>query len=131
MFCIHWRANLMQYALIFVVLALIITKLADVMTTWRRLVSVHQEANPIAQIAMRRFGVAGTCLMVMALSVVIVLLSSQAAVGCGLAGQVVFIIVGFGISGIQLAVAHSNATGHQNCVTRPLLAMFRIVSARL
>ncbi|NBU75209.1 MAG: hypothetical protein EBS30_08325 [Planctomycetes bacterium] len=122
---------MMDQALIFVMLALVITKLADVMTTYCRLASVHQEANPIAQFAMRRFGVAGTCLMVMALSVVIVLLSSQAAVGCGLVGQVFFIVVGFVISGIQLAVAHSNATGHQNCVTRPLLAMFRIVSARL
>ena len=121
----------MQYALLFVVLALIITKLADVMTTWRRLVSVHQEANPLAQIAMRWFGVFGTCLMVMALSVAIVLSAAWMAVLYGPVWQGIFIVVGFAISCVQFSVAHANATGRQNCLTRPLLAMFRILSKHL
>ena len=118
---------MMEYAMVLTAAALIITKVADILTTWFRITSWRHEANPIAQVGMRRIGVGGTCLVVMALSVIIVLVAYQLALWQGPVWQFLFTIVGLGISVVQLSVACANATGRQNDLTRSLLKMFLLV----
>jgi fatty acid desaturase len=105
---------------------LVVTKLCDVVTTLQEIEHSTEETNPIARCLMARLGTGHAVWAIFLLSLVIIGLSSFAAVTSGLLMQVLFVIVGGLIAVVQASVAHCNWSGRGNLVTRAV----RILHAR-
>lgn len=101
-------------------LALILTKLADIVTTWRGL-KVHGvagEQNPLARWAMVKFGAAGGIAFVMLLWGLVVALCYVPAWFAPPWYQMATSIGGFLVAWAQWDVARMNATGRHSWFTR-------------
>ncbi len=110
-----------------VAVLLVATKLCDVVSTLQRIKHYAGETNPIARGMMTRLGTSNAVWVVFLLSLVIIGLSSFAAVTGGTFLQALFVLVGGIIAVIQASVAHCNWSGCDNIVTRGV----RILHARL
>lgn len=102
---------------------LLLTKAADVVTTWRH-VGVHDEANPFAAALFRRFGLAGGILIVVGLY--LVLACGQYLLVWHLGGDLLLLansLLGLFIAAIQWDVARFNTTRRPSWVTTWLLQL--------
>ena len=98
-------------------LLLVLTKLADVISTLRRLRHTSAEANPFAQKMMYRLGPRTVIWLIFALTMIIIGVETTIAYLGGTFFQVVFIFAGIVISVIQFAVAMVNWTWKENGIT--------------
>lgn len=105
---------------IVVAVLLLITKLADAVTTMHCLNSSAQETNPFARHIMGRIGSGKAVWFIFALAAVIIVASLAVALHSGPLMQAAFIAVGFPIAIVQAAVAHCNWTGRNNRITRQI-----------
>lgn len=108
----------MLIIMLVVALLLVLTKLADVISTLRRLCHPSAEANPFAQKMMYRLGPRPAIWLVFALALIIIGVATTITYLGGTFFQVVFILAGIMISIIQLAVAVANWTAKENGITR-------------
>ena len=111
---------------------LVVTKVLDGYTTVRCINQPDQETHPQARRWMKRHGIRPTVVFVVALALVIVVL----AAGIALASDSgflswTFVILGFPIAIIQLAVAHTNHSGRFNSITRVVARLHARAHARL
>lgn len=97
---------------------LILSKLADVLSTLGRIRHADEETNPMARALMRRVGLSGAAWLVFALAILIIGVTARAAIAGDLGMKILFIVAGTGISVVQAAVAHTNWTGRDNFITR-------------
>lgn len=98
--------------------SLLLTKAADVVSTWRH-VGVHGETNPIARPLFVRFGLAGGLAIVCAIYLVIA--SAQYLLVWWTASVPLIwanTVLGFLIAWVQLDVARFNMTGRPSTITR-------------
>lgn len=102
--------------------ALVLTKAADLWTTWRH-VGAHQESNPIGRFLFRRLGVPGGLAVVGVIALIIVAVTWSAAFAMGDAAVLFTAAWSFLVAAVQAAVAHHNATGRSNAVTRRVAAL--------
>lgn len=119
----------MQIAVYFTMLLLMITKLMDVFTTLVRIKSPNQEKNPAARYVIKRFGTATTVWGVFALSLLIIVPTGIFALRMSEYYKIMYTLLGFLISIIQLEVARSNWTGNLNPVAVRVDAIYRKFSA--
>jgi hypothetical protein len=108
--------------------AVLVTKFADLWTTWR-FVGAEAETNPIGRFLFRRIGVLPGLVLVgvVVLAVVAVTYGGAAASGSVVAQVLVATYGGF-VSVVQAAVAHHNATGRANAVTRVVMNAHRRIA---
>lgn len=108
------------------VLALLLTKLADVLTTLGRINgSDHSlESNPLVRPAMGRLGIAPAAWLVFGLSSTIVLAVASAFWGRGPSRALAFVSVALPLAFVQGAVALANAKGRPNWVSRLVLSCY-------
>lgn len=114
-------------ALLMSLLALILTKVADIITTVRgirRSGSVAGERNPVARWAMRRWGLAGGITFVMLLWGGVVAACYIPAWWAPAWYQATPALGGFGIAWAQWDVARLNATGRHSWFTRRMLRTY-------
>lgn len=104
-------------------LLLFVSKFFDCYTTVKYMKSVTHERNRLARWMMQRVGVQWTVWTVFLLSVVVVLASLWLVENYynDRYSQWFYILLALFISYIQFAIAHSNATGRLNVVTRRLM----------
>lgn len=102
---------------------LIITKLADVISTLRHIRGTHHESNPFARRIMQRIGITPAVWMVFGLSLIIIGVTTYVALASHWLIQIAFIMLGVFVSYVQAAVAHSNATQRDNTITRTIRQM--------
>jgi len=109
-------------------LALILTKIADIVTTVRGIRraggGVEWERNPFARWAMRRWGMFGGITFIMLLWALTVALGFIPAFFAPLCYQLATAVAGFVIACAQWDVARMNATGHHSRFTRLALCHF-------
>lgn len=105
-------------SMLVIFLLLVLTKLADVISTLRRLRHPSAEANPFAQKMMYRPGPRTAIWLVFALALIIIGVATTISYLGGAFFQVVFIFAGIVISLIQFAVALANWTGKESGITR-------------
>jgi hypothetical protein len=109
-------------------LALVLTKIADIVTTVRGVRrcggSVEWERNPLARWAFRRFGLARGIGFIMGLWAVIAALAFAPAFFAPGWYQAVTAAGGFLIAWTQWDVARMNATGRHSRFTRWMLAIY-------
>jgi hypothetical protein len=112
----------MHALLIASLLALILTKAADVITTWGglRRSGVHLERNPFARNVMRKIGLAKGLAAVLMAWVTITSLVYIPAWSAPAWYQLAVSGLGFLIAWAQADVARSNATGSPSAFTRVL-----------
>jgi hypothetical protein len=114
-------------AILLFLLALVVTKVADVITTWRGL-QVHGvagEQNPLARWAMVRFGPAGGIVFVMLLWTLITVVCYVPAWFSSPWYQWATAIGGFLIVWAQWEVARFNATSQHSYFTRLVLRWYQ------
>jgi len=104
------------------VAGVVVTKAADLWTTWRH-VSADSETNPVGRFLFRRIGVGGGIVVVGALALLLIAASWWAAIAMGPAGMIFLAAWSLVISVVQAGVAHHNATGRPNLVTRRVAAL--------
>lgn len=111
------------FALILSLLALIATKLADIVTTWRglRVQGIAGEQNPLARWAMIRFGAAGGISFIMLLWTLVVAACYVPAWFAAPWYQWATAAGGFFVSWTQWDVARFNATRRHSWFTRLVL----------
>jgi hypothetical protein len=97
---------------------LVLTKLADVISTLARIRHADAENNPVARRMMHRIGTEKAIWLVMFIALVIIIITAATALRGGLYTKVLFTLAGLVISLIQFAVAHCNWTGRDNLITR-------------
>lgn len=101
--------------------AVVVTKAADLWTTWRH-VGASAESNPVGRVLFRALGVPGGLAIIGVVSLAIVAVTWSVAFALG-EGAVVFLAAwSFAIAAVQAAVAHHNATGRSNRITRRVAA---------
>ena len=99
---------------------LIISKLLDMWTTYKRIQSVQQEQNPLGRKMMHRWGVGNTIIIIGLVSMLIIVPTGYMSWQL----KPYSILFGFNISMclllslIQFAVAHSNWFGKDNIIVR-------------
>ena len=110
--------------------ALVVTKALDCLTTLRH-VDASTETHPLARGWMARFGVPRTVLGVFVLSLatvlaclLLVLSTEQVWIHCS------YVLAGTLVAAVQAAVAHTNATGSWNVVTRQVARIHARVAER-
>lgn len=97
---------------------LVLTKLADVITTLLRIQHHHNESNIIARTVMARLGIVPTIWIIFIISVLIIVLSLLLVLQSEIFIQYGFIFVGCMIALIQGAVAHANWFQRDNIIVR-------------
>jgi len=102
---------------------LIVTKLADVLSTLRHIRDTQHESNPYARRIMQRIGQTPAVWLVFGLSLIIIGVATYVALSSHWLIQIAFIILGVFVSYVQAAVAHSNATQRDNTITRAIRQM--------
>jgi hypothetical protein len=102
---------------------LIITKLADVISTLRHIRGTQHESNPFARRIMQRIGITPAVWLVFGLSLIIIGVATYVALASHWLIQIAFIILGVFVSCVQAAVAHTNATQRDNTITRTIRLM--------
>lgn len=119
-------------AVVVIVIAIVITKALDVLTTLRAVgVRGEGETNVFAQRWMRRFGVGVVAAVVFAVTVAVALVVGVGAIRSDVVVvKVGCVVVGGFVAFVQGAVAHTNASGRWNFVTRRVLAFHRWFGAR-
>ena len=107
------------------VLAMIISKFLDCLSTQTRLVDINDEKNSIGRMIMKLFTVKAGIWAVFLLSLLIIALSTWLlyAYYPTTFYKGIFVIAGLFISLVQLAVAHNNYTGRSNFITRKIRSM--------
>lgn len=113
--------------LLFSLLALIATKVADIITTWRglRVHGIAGEQNPLARWAMMTFGQAGGIALVMLLWVIVVALCYIPAWFLAPWYQWTTAAGGFAVAWAQWDVARFNATRRHSWFTRFVLRWYQ------
>lgn len=105
--------------LVYVVIALLVlTKLADVISTLKHIRQAGHESNPLARKMMLRLGTRQAIWLIFLVALVIIAIAGIAALSFGVVFQVAFILLGLFVAVVQFAVAAANWTGRDNPVTR-------------
>lgn len=114
------------------VVAIVVTKGFDAWTTLRAVGrSGEGETNAFAQRWMRRFGVRSVAAVVFAVATVVAVTTGVVVVASEeWSLQLGYVVVGGFVAFVQGAVAHTNATGRWNFVTRRVLAFHRWLAQR-
>ena len=115
-------------ALLLSLIALIFTKVADIVTTVRgirRSGNVQWEQNPLARWAMQRWGLPGGITFVMVLWAVVVAVCYEPAWSAPVWYQWASSITGFLVALAQWDVACFNATRRHSCFTRWMLRRYQ------
>lgn len=117
----------MNVAVWLTVIAIVITKALDAWTTLRVVGPRGEgETNGFAQRWMRRVGVRRTAALVFAVTTVVAVTIGVVVVSSEeWTLQAGYVVVGSFVAIVQGAVAHTNATGRWNFVTRRVLAFHR------
>lgn len=103
---------------------LIASKLADVITTMKKMENYDQEVNPLARSLMKTLGTKGSLWFTFGIFFFLAAASALSALGTDNLSPEKFIAAGLVFSGVQIAVAVTNWTGKFNWITRALLAYF-------
>ena len=115
----------MQWLILITAIGLLLTKLADVISTLRHIRSTHHESNRMVRHIMQRMGVTPTIWLVFGISVIIIVVSTYVALSSHLFIQIGFVIYGIVIVLIQAAVAHNNWTHQENAITQVISRLLR------
>ncbi|WP_163931453.1 hypothetical protein [Paraferrimonas sp. SM1919] len=106
------------------VISLVLTKLADCISTQLKIKSIGHETNPIARILMARFGIKGAIWLVFVISLLIIVISAYLVLEAeSMLLSAGYITVGLFVSTVQAAVAHQNFTGSNNMITRRIFSL--------
>jgi len=104
----------MQSAIYVTAIALILTKLADVVSTLQHIRGATHESNRIARHIMQRIGIAPTVWLIFGVSIGIIALATYFALESHWLMQLTFVVVGTLVALVQAAVAHANTTQREN-----------------
>lgn len=104
------------------IVALVVTKAADLWTTWR-FVGVASETNPLGRALMARLGMKGALAVVGVVAALLIATSWAVALRLGPEAMGVLAAWSTVVAVVQGAVALTNATGRFNLVTRRVLAL--------
>lgn len=105
---------------------LVLTKIADGVTTAVRIRGVGDEQNPVAAFLMAKVGVRSTIALFVGVALAVIFVATLAAIFMPYFGWL-FVPWGLAIAVIQGAVAHSNWTGRNN----PIVARLYIAASAL
>jgi hypothetical protein len=126
--CTQTKEKPMQVYVYLVSGLLIITKLADIVTTLQGIRTPSQEKNPYVGFLMKRIGIQKAVWIVSFLVLLIIGISAIAALKGGTLIQALFIVLGTIISFLQAAVAYANRTQRSNLFTRPIAVTYLALS---
>lgn len=111
--------------LILIVMSLLIlTKLADVVSTLQKIGHYSQEANPLTRKLMEKFGSKGAIWMVFGVSLGIIAGTTYFALQGLYFFRYVYVVYGVLVSLVQAAAAVANWTGRPNAVTRAVMRVY-------
>ncbi|MCC7404564.1 MAG: hypothetical protein IT288_09230 [Bdellovibrionales bacterium] len=110
-------------------LSLVITKIADLWTTYK-MVTEKSETNPLGRWLFAKIGLLPGLFVVGALAIGIIGVTYFGAFTAGIWFQVPVAVLGYFVAIVQAAVAHHNATGHSNLMTRQVLRFHQWWSRR-
>ncbi|MBT9547116.1 MAG: hypothetical protein IV090_17120 [Candidatus Sericytochromatia bacterium] len=120
----------MQTLLLFTAFLLGVTKLLDCLSTWQKLRHSNEETNGLFSHLMQRQGVGPAILLNFLLAMLIIIVFYYALLQQTLLMQWLSLPLIALVILVQAAVAHANATGQYNLITRHLRKMYVVIWKR-
>jgi len=110
--------------ILIVMFLLIMTKLADVVSTLQKMGHYSQEANPLTRKLMEKFGSKGAIWMVFGVSLGIIAVTTFFALQGLNFFRYVYVVFGVFVSLVQAVAAVANWTGRANGITRAVMCVY-------